>query len=129
MSKEAGNADKTQKIRFKNTLKKNVLGGVFFALAVEHGHTNSGTYTTETGVSLLAVPTHPPLQQLWCFCDSGLNCFCVKSAENKANIKGNRFLPGCHAKMVEHRMRKETGIAALAMLAHSDQLFVDANPH
>lgn len=98
-------------------------------MAVEHGHTNSRTYTTKTGVTLLAVPTHPPLQQLWCFCDSGLNCFCVKSAENKANKKGNRFLPGCHAKMVKHRMRKETGIAALAMLAQSDQLFVDANPH
>lgn len=78
--------------------------------------------TQQIGFPLLAVPAHPLLHQLWCFCDSGLNCFCVKSAENEANKKGNRFLLGCHAKTVEHRLRKETGLAALALQAQSGQL-------
>lgn len=62
-------------------------------------------------------PSHltPPLHQLWCFCDSRLNCCCVKSAEIEANKKGNRFMPpGSHEKMVEDRLRKKTGCCGRA---------------
>lgn len=82
-SREIGNAGQRKKVRFKNKFKKNVSGGFFFFLPwLRHTVTQTVGSTQQIGFLLLAVPIHPPLHQLRCFYDSGLNCFCVKSAEN-----------------------------------------------
>lgn len=85
-----------------------------------HGHTDSRIYTTDCFLAANGCDSSS-LHRLQCTCDSGLNHFCIKSAENEANKKCNwRFLTGYHAQIVEHRFRTETGSAALAMQAQFD---------